>query len=135
MRTDFIFYAIAIVCFIGFLACLAWYYNERRKPKNNKTTLNWTIESAKKFLEENDKSKDNQPENKKTEKVVIIKKDNYKKVNAKQLTKAEATQSQQKVEKQNIEKQNSEKQKKVEEAKTAEENSSQKTQQKTTKNN
>lgn len=84
MRTDFIFYAIAIVCFIGFLACLAWYYMERRKPKNTKAPLNWTIESAKKFLEENDKSQKAQSDNKKTEKVVIIDKEKFKEVKTKQ---------------------------------------------------
>lgn len=84
MRTDFIFYAIAIVCFIGFLACLAWYYMERRKPKNTKAPLNWTIESAKKFLEENDKSQKAQSDNKKTEKVIIIDKEKFKEVKTKQ---------------------------------------------------
>lgn len=75
MRIDFIFYAIAIVCFIGFLACLAWYYMEKRKPKNTKTPLNWTIESARKFLEENDKN-NKQTENQ-SKKVVILDKEKF----------------------------------------------------------
>lgn len=95
MRTDFIFYALAIVCFIGFLACLAWYYMERRKPKNTKAPLNWTIESAKKFLEENDKSKDEKSDasTSKTEKVVIIDKEKFKEVKSNQTQSTEKKKS------------------------------------------
>ena len=84
MKTNFIFYALAITFFIGFLACLAWYYMEKRKNKSTKAPLSWTIESAKKFLAENDKSKDDKAEVK-AEKVVIIDQEKFKEVKSQQM--------------------------------------------------
>ncbi len=51
MRTDFILYICAGVCFAGFLVVLLWYFLFTKRAENNKPTKSWTIESAKKYLE------------------------------------------------------------------------------------
>jgi len=68
VRTDILFYILALVCFCAFVVVLLWYLLSRQKDKNNKPTKSWTIESAKKFLESNniqvnDNSKDHLEEN------------------------------------------------------------------------
>lgn len=54
LRTDFIFYILAGICFIAFMIIFVWYMLSKQKDNNpTKQTKAWTIESAKKFLEAN----------------------------------------------------------------------------------
>ena len=53
IRTDLIFYILAIIFFCGFVVVLLWYLLSVKKENNTKPTKSWTIESAKKFLETN----------------------------------------------------------------------------------
>lgn len=64
IRTDLIFYILAVVFFCGFIVALIIYLHTRQQNPNSKPTKSWTIESAKKFLESNNISvKENINEN------------------------------------------------------------------------
>ena len=52
VKTDVIFYILSAVFFCAFLIVLIWYLFNKKK-ESNKQTKTWTIESAKKFLENN----------------------------------------------------------------------------------
>jgi len=55
MRTDLIFYILAIFFFVCFMGVLIWYILDKKYgSQKRKTPISWTIESAKKFLEDNE---------------------------------------------------------------------------------
>lgn len=53
IQTSLIFYILAVAFFCAFCVVLLWYLISEKHNKNNIQTKSWTIESAKKFLENN----------------------------------------------------------------------------------
>ena len=53
IRTDIIFYILAVIFFCAFCVYLLVYLLNEKKKKSNFQSKSWTIESAKKFLESN----------------------------------------------------------------------------------
>ncbi len=53
IKTSLIFYILAVIFFCAFCVVLLFYILNQKKDKGNFQSKSWTIESAKKFLENN----------------------------------------------------------------------------------